>query len=428
MPIELPDPTGRAGLRVLAIGAHPDDVEIGAAALVTKLREQGHEVYVLVLTDDPACCDTRRAEATNAAAEMGVPADRVHFGGVEQGYLRGDIDEVRLVRELMARLDLRPDVVVTHTWADSHNDHGAAYRIAHAAFRDCVFLHYSTHVSSEISHFRPTVFVEVTPDRLLVKDRALKCYHSQASRIGRHDLTAYEELHGRRARLDRAEAFEVGLQYGATDAARRTVGLSDSPFHRFWLPAVGDGTVTLLYEPPADGDTPATSRHRNAARDALRQAFVDLWSPYPLREHCADADEASAAARRGSVVTVGGPDSNPVARECQRLDAPVWTLSSPRCLENRVSGARLAAGAPREFGYVARRASPWAAGATVVGVAGVSDAATRAGMEFLADPGRAPEVARIFDEHPWAQVVYGVEAGELRVVDVQPSTADGGDR
>ncbi|MFC4147338.1 PIG-L deacetylase family protein [Micromonospora mangrovi] len=434
MPLDLQHPTARAALRVLAVGAHPDDVEIGAAALVTKLRDQGHEVHVLVLTDDPAQCGTRRAEATNAAAEMGVPAERVHFGGIEQGYLRGDIDDVRLVRELMGRLDLRPDLVVTHTGADSHNDHGAANRIAHAAFRDCVFLHYSTHVSSEISHFRPTVFVDVTPDRLLVKDRALKCYHSQAARIGRHDLTAYEEMLGRRARLDRAEAFEVGLQYGATDAARKTLALSDSPFHRFWLPTVRDGTLTLLYPPPGHDDTPAAVRHGNVARDTLRQAFVDLWSPFPLRERCADADEASALAGAGGVVTIGGPDTNPVARACQRLDAPVWTLEggaggpSPRRLRHRDSGvAPTTAGAP-EFGYVIRSANPFAADAYLVGVAGVSAAATRAGVEFLADPGRSPELARAFDEHPAAQVVYAVRGGELSVVEVQPMTsaADGG--
>ena len=294
MPLDSPRPAGRAGLRVLAIGAHPDDVEIGAAALLGKLRDHGHEVHILVLTDDPANRETRRAEARNGAAELGIGPDRVLFAGIEQGYLRGDIDEVRLVRELMGRLDLQPDLVVTHTGADSHNDHGAANRVAHAAFRDRVFLHYSTHVSAEISHFRPTVFVEVTPDRLLAKDRALKCYTSQASRIGRHDLAAYEELLGRRARLDRAEGFEVGLQYGATEVARKTIALSDSPFHRFWLPTVHDGRVTLLYEAHTAGRTPAAFRHQDIARDALRQAFVEQWSPYPLRERCSDTDEALA--------------------------------------------------------------------------------------------------------------------------------------
>ncbi|MGC4808704.1 PIG-L deacetylase family protein [Micromonospora sp. DT233] len=436
MPLDSPRPAGRAGLRVLAIGAHPDDVEIGAAALLGKLRDHGHEVHILVLTDDPANRETRRAEARNGAAELGIGPDRVLFAGIEQGYLRGDIDEVRLVRELMGRLDLQPDLVVTHTGADSHNDHGAANRVAHAAFRDRVFLHYSTHVSAEISHFRPTVFVEVTPDRLLAKDRALKCYTSQASRIGRHDLAAYEELLGRRARLDRAEGFEVGLQYGATEVARKTIALSDSPFHRFWLPTVHDGRVTLLYEAHTAGRTPAAFRHQDIARDALRQAFVEQWSPYPLRERCSDTDEALAAARGGSVITVGGPDTNPVARRCQQADALVWALeggdggSPPRALRNRRTGTRLAVvGATRELGYVVRVPNPLAAGARVVGVAGVSDVATRAGVEFLADPSRSPELARVFDDHPDAQVVYAAQADGLRIVDVQqvtPAAGEGG--
>jgi LmbE family N-acetylglucosaminyl deacetylase len=396
---------------MLAIGAHPDDVEIGAAALISKMHELGHEVHILVLTDDPVNGTTRRAEASNGAAEMGVAPERVHFLGVEEGYLRADIDAVRSVRQLVQQHGIQPDIVVTHTRADSHNDHVEANGIAHAAFRNCVFLHYSTHISAEVSHFSPTVFVDVNPDRQLVKDRALKSYHSQASRIGRHDLTGYAEKLGRRAGLDRAEGFEVCVQYGARDVVRKTAGLSDSPFHRFWLPVVREHTVTLLYESSAGGDSPQTYTHRNAGRDKLRQAFVDRWSPYPLRELCSDSAEALGAAKRGSVVTIGGPRTNPAAREHQNL---VWTVG-PSYLEK--AGSRLPAG-----GYVARSANPFVDGAHVVSVAGATDVATRAGVEFLADPGRSPDLARVFDKHRYVQVVYVADGGELRIIDVQPTT------
>ncbi|MFG2042676.1 PIG-L deacetylase family protein [Dactylosporangium sp. NPDC048998] len=438
MSFDLQQPTiERASLKMLAIGAHPDDVEIGAAALLTKMREHGHGVHVLVLTDDPVNSTTRRAEARAAAAEMGIPSDRVIFAGIQDGRLRADTDSVSLVRQLTRQLDLQPDVVVTHTQADSHNDHVEANRIAHAAFRDCVFLHYSIHVSSEISHFKPAIFINVSPDRLWVKDRALESYHSQVSRIGRHDLTKYEEKLGKLARLDRAEGFEIFLQYGADDTIRKTIGLSDSPFHRFWLPTVTEDTVTLLYELHSGWDSPETFMHRNIARDKLRQAFINQWLPYPLREQHSNTDEALAVTRSGSIVTVGGPQANPVARECQNVSTLVWTVegggvsSSARYLQNQKVGTRLYSSSPgnvRDLGYIARFENPFANGAHVVSVAGITDFAERAGVEFLTDPSRSPDLARIFDEHPYAQVVYSADADGLRIIDVQlPVTlANGG--
>jgi LmbE family N-acetylglucosaminyl deacetylase len=111
-------------------------------------------------------------------------------------------------REIVLASGLRPQLIVTHTMADSHNDHVEANRIVHAAFRGCIFLHYSIHLSSEQERFAPRIFVEVSGSRLERKTKALALHNSQRARLERRDLSEYEASLGKLAQMDRAEAFE----------------------------------------------------------------------------------------------------------------------------------------------------------------------------------------------------------------------------
>jgi len=116
-------------LCALFAGAHPDDVELGAGGLVQRLAQRGHAVWFLVLTDEPGCAATRRAEAVQAAAQLGVPESQVIFAGLADGHLRADRESVALVRRLVSTARITVDAVVTHSAADSHNEH--ADRLAH---------------------------------------------------------------------------------------------------------------------------------------------------------------------------------------------------------------------------------------------------------------------------------------------------------
>ena len=69
-------------LDVLAVGAHPDDVEIACGGTLAKLARQGYKVGIVDLTDGeptPRCDDPaiRRAEARAAAAKLGVAYRRI---------------------------------------------------------------------------------------------------------------------------------------------------------------------------------------------------------------------------------------------------------------------------------------------------------------------------------------------------------------
>jgi LmbE family N-acetylglucosaminyl deacetylase len=423
-------------LQVLAIGAHPDDIEIGAAALITKAASNGAEAHFLILTDEQAMSPRRRLEAVHAAEVLGVPSSRVVFAGFVDGKLRADADTVRRVREIIAARDLRPDIVVTHTLADSHNDHVESNRIAHAAFRGCVFLQFSIHVSSEPSRFAPRVFVEVAGERVQKKDRALSLHRSQVATISRHNLAEYERQIGSLARLDRAEGFEIDFQSHAFGVLEKTISLSDSPFHRFWVPVVGDGDVSLLYG-GFDGPNVSarwSAMHENAGRDRLRQAFIDQWAPsYPLREQFANTPKAAMLAQEAGVVLVGNPVTNRVMRQLYKASPEnVWTIDhgagqheSPR-LYNRINGKQYhpkltSDGVERDFGMIAHVENPSRTNMRVICVAGSTGFGTRVGLEFLADPGQRPDLAHILYTEHSAEIAFTVDTmtAEMEIIDIQ---------
>jgi bacillithiol biosynthesis deacetylase BshB1 len=120
---------------VLAIGAHPDDVELGCGATLAKLARRGRRVAILHLTRGEAgtrgSAETRRREAERAAQELA--AVELAFLDCGDGALRtGPAEEDALIAELRR---LRPELVFGPTPADRHPDHGRAHRlVADACF------------------------------------------------------------------------------------------------------------------------------------------------------------------------------------------------------------------------------------------------------------------------------------------------------
>jgi LmbE family N-acetylglucosaminyl deacetylase len=120
----MPDP-----LRLLVVGAHPDDAEYKAGGLAALYRGAGHEVCFVSVTDGsvghhemsgPPLARRRRAEAEAAAAVVGLGYDIWDYpdGGLEVS-LPGRERVIRLIRSF------RPDLVLTHRPNDYHPDHRA---------------------------------------------------------------------------------------------------------------------------------------------------------------------------------------------------------------------------------------------------------------------------------------------------------------
>ncbi len=177
-------------LDVLAVGSHPDDVELSCGGTVALLAEQGRRVGILHLTRGErgtrGTPEEREAEARAAARALG--AAELAFLDCGDGALRhGEAEEDALI-ELLRRW--RPEIVLGPPAADRHPDHGRAHRlVADAAFyaglkrRGAGEPHRPGAVFTYMQHdpFEPSFVVDVTPvwEQKLA---ALAAYDSQLYR------------------------------------------------------------------------------------------------------------------------------------------------------------------------------------------------------------------------------------------------------
>lgn len=128
-------------LRLLCIGAHSDDLEIGCSGTVLEWLTRYSRVEVdWVVLSAPG---DRAAEARNSAAALLRRAARksIVLHAVRDGYFPAHVGEVKdLFTALTARV--APDVVFTHTLDDRHQDHRLVAELTWQSFRDHLILEY----------------------------------------------------------------------------------------------------------------------------------------------------------------------------------------------------------------------------------------------------------------------------------------------
>jgi len=178
---------GLAPSRVLCIGAHSDDIEIGCGGAILSLlaRRPGLAVDWLVLSADGVRAEEARngaARFLKAAGERSVTIERFR-----ERYFPYDPSLKEYFDELGARL--RPDLVFTPWRSDAHQDHRVVAELTAATFRDQLILEY------EIPKYdgdlgQPSVYVHLTADGVDAKIAGiLDTFQSQAHRPWFGDAT-----------------------------------------------------------------------------------------------------------------------------------------------------------------------------------------------------------------------------------------------
>jgi LmbE family N-acetylglucosaminyl deacetylase len=127
--------------RVLAIGAHSDDIEIGCGGTLLKLIEQKavSEVCWVVLSGGT----DRAVEARTSAEAMleGVPQAEILLRDFPDGFFPYEGQRIKDFFEQL-KADYSPDVVFTHQRADLHQDHRVCCELTWNTFRDHLILEY----------------------------------------------------------------------------------------------------------------------------------------------------------------------------------------------------------------------------------------------------------------------------------------------
>ncbi len=153
---------------ILAIGAHFDDLEIGAAGTLIKHVEKGDVVYIAVLYAD----EFRTGKPNERLLEQ---YEALKLLGITKKFLivmKSDDNDYNIISELDK---IQPDIVYTSYWNDTHQDHRRCSRIGQSVGRKPYITTLFYAGASAIS-FNPTVFVNIDFDK---KMEILNCYKSQ---------------------------------------------------------------------------------------------------------------------------------------------------------------------------------------------------------------------------------------------------------
>jgi LmbE family N-acetylglucosaminyl deacetylase len=165
---------------VLLLGAHCDDIEIGAGATVLRLVQRfpnARFVWVTLSSDAEREAETRAAAARllDGARHTEVLVERFRgsYFPHEGAPLKEYVDALKRYH---------PDLVLTHTRDDRHQDHRVVHDLTWNSFRNHAVLEY------EIPKFdgdlgQPNVYVPITRAQLTAKcDMLLQCFPSQLGR------------------------------------------------------------------------------------------------------------------------------------------------------------------------------------------------------------------------------------------------------
>ena len=205
---------GKKRLKVLAIGAHPDDPETCCGGTMCLFTEAGHEVVCVYLTRGEAgiagmshdeAAAVRVVESENACKVTGA---RHIFMSQVDGNTEVNLERYKEMRELIDREN--PDIVMTHWPLDGHRDHACCGILVMDAWRrlDRRFklFYFEAMSGTQSQMFHPTHWVNI--ERVLErKHKACNCHVSQHMEDIYEWHGAMEKFRGLECRCNAAEAF-----------------------------------------------------------------------------------------------------------------------------------------------------------------------------------------------------------------------------
>jgi LmbE family N-acetylglucosaminyl deacetylase len=230
-------------MRVLAIGAHPDDIEINCVGTLIKCKKRGDEVFACHMSDGDMghvtimpkeLGEIRRKEAQTSGALAGIS---VIWGGSHDL----DIYDEKGARDRLVKIirDVRPDVIITHGQDDYMPDHTAVAKLVFDASFSASCPHYLPELGDATPvcpiylmnnasgvNFIPDLYVDIT-EEMELKQKMFACHESQIVWLRDHDNVDYVEqveilarFYGLQCGVKYAECFRECLASGRQRASR----------------------------------------------------------------------------------------------------------------------------------------------------------------------------------------------------------------
>lgn len=202
--------------RVLAIGAHPDDLELACGGTLARLSDHGHEVHAIVMSHGSQGGDAsvRPNEARRGAEFMGLDSIVIH-DLPDTGLALVGNEMIKRIEEAIDRV--QPHIILTHSEHDQHQDHHAVHLATLRAARKqhSILCFESPSVTRD---FNPDVFVDVT-GYTDIKVESVLAHRNQRGKpyMSADTVTGITRFRGRQAKGEHAEGFET-VRLMMTDA------------------------------------------------------------------------------------------------------------------------------------------------------------------------------------------------------------------
>ena len=195
-------------MRILAIGAHPDDIEFGCGGTLSKYARQGHEVFLLVMTDGAGGGDVAIRRREQAESARILRASKVFWGEYPDTAM--PLDRVLIQRVEGIIQEVQPEFIFVHYGDDTHQDHrnlSTSTMTATRYTRNVLFYEGPT-----TQNFSPSVFVDIA-SVLEEKVASLQAHGSQVSKTNIEGLSIVDiarssaHFRGIQGRVRNAEGF-----------------------------------------------------------------------------------------------------------------------------------------------------------------------------------------------------------------------------
>ena len=165
-------------MKVLAVGAHPDDIEIFMYGLLSIYKKEGHEVFTMIATDGAKggaitgvkLAQQRANEAINGLKKLSLPI----FLNLPDGELGEELEHRKIIKENI--LKIMPDLIITHSENDYHADHKSLSLLTKGAVS-----HYIPVLNCDTImgiNFNPNYYVDIT-DHYEAKKKAILKHKTQ---------------------------------------------------------------------------------------------------------------------------------------------------------------------------------------------------------------------------------------------------------
>ncbi len=165
-------------MKILALGAHPDDIEIFMYGLVSIYKKEGNQIFTMIATDgakggcqtDELLIKKRAEEAIAGLKNLSSPI----FLNLPDGELGETPEHKKIIKENI--LKLMPDLIITHSEHDYHADHRSLSILTSSAVSHYIPILYCDTLMGV--NFQPNFFIDIT-DHFEMKKEAVLKHNSQ---------------------------------------------------------------------------------------------------------------------------------------------------------------------------------------------------------------------------------------------------------